>query len=287
MREAVISVSDLEHIYLPGTPLAKAALHGARLTVMRGEIAALVGESGAGKSTLLHYLNGLTVLERRGCVTVLGQDLADPGCDLGALRARVGLVFQHPHHQLFERLVGDDVAFGPRQLGLTRDEIRQRVYDSLAAVGLEPAAFVDRQTFSLSGGEMRRAALAGVLAMRPELLLLDEATTGLDPRGRREMHALLRALRDDQGVTVLIVSNDMGEVAELADRVTVLQGGRTVLEGAPGEVLGQVGRLRACGLAEPPCAQLAATLRGAGLPVEGDPLTVSQTEEAVWRAMTR
>lgn len=286
MDEIVISVRDLRHTYLADTPLAKPALRGANLTVRRGEIAALVGESGAGKSTLLHYLNGLSIPDRRGCVVVLGHDLADPSADLAALRARVGLVFQHPHLQLFERLVGDDVAYGPRQLGLGREEIKERVYTALAAVGLEPAAFVDRQTFSLSGGEMRRAALAGVLAMRPALLALDEATTGLDPRGRREMHALLRALRDEQGVTILLVSNDMGEVAELADRVTVLQDGRTVLEGATAEALSQAQRLRACGLAEPPCARLGESLRQAGLPLSGAPLTVAQTEEAIWQAMT-
>lgn len=285
MGETVIQVRDLHHVYLAGTPLAKTALRGAHLTVQRGEIAALVGESGAGKSTLLHYLNGLTTPDRPGCVVVLGHDLADPSCDLAALRARVGLVFQHPHHQLFERLVGDDVAYGPRQLGLGREEVKRRVYAALEAVGLEPETFVDRQTFSLSGGEMRRAALAGVLAMHPELLILDEATTGLDPRGRREMHTLLRSLRDEQGVTILLVSNDMGEVASLADHVTVLQGGRTVLEGAAVDVLAQAERLRACGLAEPPCVRLADTLRRAGLPLHSTPLTVPQAEEAIWQAM--
>lgn len=283
MGEVIIAVRDLYHTYLAGTPLARQALRGAQFTVHQGEIAALVGASGAGKTTLLHFLNGLLRPERRGCVTIFGQDTADSRCDLDALRRRVGLVFQHAHQQLFERFVGDDVAYGPRQLGLERAEVRKRVYEALSAVGLDPETFIDRHTFSLSGGEMRRVALAGVLAMQPEVLLLDEATTGLDPRGRREVHHLLRTLRDDQGVTIVLVSNDMEEVAALADTVTVLQEGQTVLQGTPSQVLAQPERLRALGLAEPPAVRLAWALKRAGFPLIGEPLQPCELVEAIWQ----
>lgn len=285
MSEVIISVRNLDHTYLKGTPLAREALRGVRFTVRRGEIAALVGASGAGKSTLLRFLNGLLIPERQGCVTVLGQDTADPQCALGILRRRVGLVFQHAHQQLFERFVGDDVAYGPRQMGLDRAEIRARVYEALQAVGLDPDAFVDRHTFSLSGGEMRRVALAGVLAMQPEVLLLDEATVGLDPRGRREVHHFLRTWREERGVTIVLASNDMEEVAALADTVTVLQEGQTVLEGTPSYVLTQPERLRALGLAEPPTVHLAWALKRAGFPLAGEPLRPNELVEAIWPGM--
>ena len=285
MTEALATIRSLHHTYLPGTPMATVALRGAELDIHRGEIGALMGASGAGKSTLVHFLNGLLRPREAGAVTVLGQDTADPDCDLAALRRSVGLVFQYPHQQLFERYVGDDVAYGPRQLGLSTDEVRSRVRWAMEVVGLDFEAFVDRRTFSLSGGEMRRAALAGVLAMRPELLILDEVTTGLDPRGRRELHTLLRRLCAEEDVTVVIVPNDMGEIAELADRVTVLHQGRTVLAGHPREVFGHRELLHACSLACPPAADIIYELRQAGLSVNQDAITVSEAVETIWQVM--
>jgi energy-coupling factor transport system ATP-binding protein len=201
------------------------------------------------------------------------------------LRRRVGLVFQYPHQQLFERYVGDDVAYGPRQLGLAGEELRERVRWAMGVVGLDFDSFVDRHTFSLSGGEMRRAALAGVLAMLPHLLVLDEATTGLDPRGRREIHALLRHLRDETGMTILIVSNDMDEVAELADRVTVLHEGRTVLTGEVHEVFARRELLQHYGVACPAAGDIICALRAQGLPIAPGAITLAEAEEAIWQAM--
>jgi energy-coupling factor transporter ATPase len=286
MSEVFVSIEGLQHTYLPGTPLAAVALRGASLELRRGEIAALIGVSGAGKSTLVHFLNGLLRPTQLGQARILGQDTASRTCDLGALRRRVGLVFQYPHRQLFERYVGDDVAYGARELGLARDEVRERVRWALRVVGLDWETFVDRQTFALSGGEMRRVALAGVLAMRPDLLVLDEATTGLDPRGRREIHALLRLLRNKEGMSVLIVSNDMDEVAELAERVTVLHEGQSVLSGSALEVFAQRERLQSYGLATPAASDIIHALRQAGLAHLPDAITVSQTEEVLWQAMT-
>ena len=286
MSEATATIQNLSYTYLPGTPMATLALRGATLAVRRQEIGALVGESGAGKSTMVHFLNGLLHPSRAGQVSVFGQDTALPDCDLVALRRRVGLVFQYPHHQLFERYVGDDIAYGPRQLGLSRDQVRERVRWAMGVVGLDFQGFVDRQTFSLSGGEMRRAALAGVLAMRPELLVLDEATTGLDPRGREEVWTLLRRLRDEEGTTILLVSNDMDEVAELADHVTVMHRGRTILSGAPGEVFRRGAALRAYGLTLPVGAQIVQALSEGGIPVDQGAVRMAQAEEAIWQAMT-
>ncbi|HHX44874.1 MAG TPA: energy-coupling factor transporter ATPase [Chloroflexi bacterium] len=285
MSDAIVTVQHLGHTYLPGTPLESVALRDAHLTVARGEIAALIGTSGAGKSTLAHFTNGLLRPTEWGRVTILGQDLAAPELDPAALRRRVGLVFQYPHQQLFERYVGDDVAYGPRQLGLSGDALRERVRWAMEAVGLPFEAFRDRQTFSLSGGEMRRAALAGVLAMRPELLVLDEATTGLDPQGRREVHALLRRLRDEEGVTVLLISNDMDEVAEVAERVTVLHEGHTVLAGTAHDVFAQHAALAGAGLTLPTVGAIVRALAQEGITVPGRPITVCEAEEALWRTL--
>jgi energy-coupling factor transporter ATPase len=287
MAESLIAIQALHHTYLSGTPLETVALQGASLNVQRGEIAALIGASGAGKSTLVHFVNGLLRPPQRGQVIILGQDLGAPGGDVRAVRRRVGLVFQYPHQQLFERYVGDDVAYGPRQLGLTGEALRERVRWAMQGVGLDFDTFVDRQTFALSGGEMRRAALAGVLAMQPDLLVLDEATTGLDPRGRRETHALLRRLRAETGMTVLLVSNDMDEVAELADQVTVLHQGHTVLAGSAHEVFAQPEILYASGLGCPTPCEIIEALRQAGMPVTPGAITVAEAEEAIWQAMTR
>jgi energy-coupling factor transport system ATP-binding protein len=220
-------------------------------------------------------------------VSILGQDTADPACDLTALRRRVALVFQNPEHQLLERYVGDDVAYGPRQMGLTGEELRARVRWALEVVGLDMDLFVDRLTFSLSGGETRRVALAGALALRPDILVLDEATTGLDPRGKAEVHALLRRISHDEGLTVLMISNDMDEVAALADEVTVLNAGRTTWAGATRATLAAELPLADWGLAPPTATQIAARLAPLGLCARRDVLTVDEAEEAIWQAMTR
>lgn len=287
MSETVITLRHIAYTYLAGTPNPVRALQDASLTVKRGEIAALIGPSGAGKSTLVSFINGLLRPVERLQAVILGRDTADPAVDLGALRARVGLAMQYPHQQLFERFVGDDVAYGPRQLGLSREELRERVRQAMEAVGLTFDTFVDRRTFTLSGGEMRRVALAGVLALRPEILVLDEATAGLDQVGRRQVHDLVRRLRRDQGVTVVLVSNEMDEVAELADSVTVLDQGRTVASGPAREILSQAALLEPRGLAWPEATEVAQRLKARGIPIAPDLLTPREVEEALWQALPR
>lgn len=287
MIDSAIVLRNLAYTYLAGSPGETHALYDASLTVQRGETAALIGPSGAGKSTLVSFINGLLRPLERGRAVVLGIDTADPGADLGALRARVGLAMQHPHQQLFERYVGDDVAYGPRQMGLSREALRERVRWAMDTVGLDFETFVDRRTFALSGGEMRRAALAGVIAMHPEILVLDEATAGLDQTGRRQVHDLLRRLRDEQGLTVVLVSNEMDEVAELADTVTILDGGRTTMRGSVREVLTRGDLLEASGLLLPEATTISQRLKASGVPLAGDLLTAREVEEALWQVLPR
>ena len=283
----ILRIRSLHHTYLASSPLETVALRGADLTLEEGQIGALVGASGAGKSTLVHYVNGLHRPHKLEQVVVLEHDTGAPDCDLAALRRGVGLVFQYAHHQFLERFVGDDVVHSLRQLGLPRTELRTRAEWAMRAVGLDFEAFVDRRTFSLSGGEMRRVALAGVLALRPRLLVLDEATTGLDPEGRREVHTLLRNLRDREGMTILIVSNDMDEVAALSDQVAVLEAGQTVRQGDPHQVFADRALLERCHLMPPAAMQISDRLRQMGLPLGEGIITLAEAEESIWLAMTR
>ncbi len=280
LHEPVIAICDLEHTYLRGTPLESVALSGIDLEVHRGEVVGIIGHTGSGKSTLIQHLNGL-LRPQRGQVQVLGYDLTDPRVDVQGLRRRVGLVFQFPEAQLFERYVGDDVAFGPWQEGLRGEELRQRVREAMGAVGLPFEAFKDRPLYSLSGGEKRRAALAGVLAIKPEILVLDEPTAGLDPRGHQDILDRIMALKRDWGTTLVIVSHNMEEIARLCDRVYVIARGQTVLTGTPREVFGQPERLAELGLGVPQVTAAMRALREEGLPVRTDVLTIDEAEQAI------
>ncbi len=263
--ESIIQVEALSHVYLRGSPLAAPALAGVDFTVRRGEIAGLIGSTGSGKSTLLQHLNGL-LPPQAGRVVVDGQDLADPATDRRAIRRTVGLVFQQPEDQLFERYVGDDVAFGPRQNKLPKEEIRERVRWAMESVGLGFVAFKDRLTMTLSGGERRRAALAGVLALRPQVLVADEPTAGLDPRARAEVLRIFQRLHD-AGVTLVVASHHMDDIAALCSRVVALDAGRVFAAGTTGEIFAQPELLQRHGLAAPPLADVASRLRAAGWPV--------------------
>ena len=249
VAQSLISVQHLVHYYMRGTPLAVKALHDINLEIRQGEIVGIIGHTGSGKSTAVQHFNGL-LRPHEGAVTVVGVDMADPNVDLKSVRRQVGLVFQFPEAQLFEQFVGDDIAYGPRNLKLNREEVRARVRKAMAAVGLEFEAFKDRLTFSLSGGQMRRVALAGVLALEPAVLVLDEPTAGLDPQGRRQLLDHILALHK-QGVTLVMISHNMEELAAICDRLVVIADGRTVLEGSPGEIFAQSAYLRELGLDVP------------------------------------
>ncbi len=281
MSDRLIEIRDLWHWYLRGTPLETVALRGASFGLEAGEVVGIMGHTGSGKSTLIQHFNGL-LRPHRGTVVVCGADLGDPRVDPRPLRRRIGLVFQFPEQQLFDPTVGDDIAFGPRKLGCDRAEVRRRVQGAMEAVGLGFDAFKDRYTFGLSGGEMRRVALAGVLALEPEVLVLDEPTAGLDPRGRRELLNALRALHADRGTALVFVSHNMDEVAELVQRVDVLADGRTVLSGTVREVFREERRLRELGLGVPAAAELTGALRERGVALPGDALTIDEAVEALW-----
>ncbi len=279
--QAIIQVQELAHTYLRGSPLESPALSGVDLQIHRGEIVGLIGPTGSGKSTLLQHLNGL-LRPQSGHVVVEGHDLADPATDIRAIRRSVGLVFQQPEDQLFERYVGDDVAFGPRQVGLSKDEIRERVRWAMESVGLGFEAFKDRLTATLSGGERRRAALAGVLALRPQVLVADEPTAGLDPRTRAAVLNVFRGL-DDAGVTLVVASHHMDDIAALCDCVVALDGGRVVAAGTTREIFAQPDMLKAHGLSVPPLAAIAQELRAAGWPIPASVMTVEEIVEALQR----
>ncbi len=285
MSAPLLACEDLAHTYLAGTPLASVALRGVTLQIRRGEAVGLLGPTGSGKSTLAQHFAGL-LRPTSGRVLIDGVEIYGRDADLRRVRRRIGLVFQYPEHQLFEQTVFDDVAFGPRNLGLDPDEVTERVHWAMRLVGLDPERFARRSPFSLSGGEMRRAAIAGVLAMRPEILILDEPTAGLDPRGRRELIDLVRHLRQAQeDLTLLLISHSMEDVARLCERVVVLHQGQVFLDSPVRVAFAQAERLRGIGLDVPRVTDLLIRLRAGGLPVRTDRITVEEACEEILRAL--
>jgi energy-coupling factor transport system ATP-binding protein len=280
--EVLLECRDLAHTYRRGTPVAAEALRGVSLRVAAGEVLSIVGPTGSGKSTLIQHFNGL-LRPSHGTMLVAGEDLWAPRADRRGARRLIGLVFQFPEYQLFEDTVRRDVAYGPRNLGLPDDEAVARADGALRDVGLDPDRFGARSPFSLSGGEMRRVALAGVLAMRPRVLVLDEPTAGLDPRARGELLDRIRALHT-RGLTIVLVTHNMDEVALLAQRVVVLHGGRIAAEGAPREIFAREGDLRRWGLGLPQAARLVRRLRDRGVPV-ADALTFPEARRAILAAV--
>jgi energy-coupling factor transport system ATP-binding protein len=275
----LLSTSHLKHTYLSGTPLAATSLQQVSLEVYDGEVVALLGPTGSGKSTVLQLAAGLLEPEG-GQVTLAGQDV-NAGMDRRTLRGLVGMLFQRPEEQLFETYVGDDVAFGPRQLGLDRTAVRERVRWAMETVGLPFAAYKDRFSQGISGGERRKAALAGVLALRPRVLLLDEPTAGLDPQTRRTLLATLQRLNEEEGMTLVIATHNMDDVAKLAGRAYVLENGRIALHGTTRDIFSQSERLQALGLDLPAAASIVASIRERGLALPVGALTVDETEHTI------
>jgi energy-coupling factor transport system ATP-binding protein len=284
VTEPVVVCEGLVHVYLRGTPFEAVALRGVDLVVRRGECLGLVGPTGSGKSTLVQHFNGL-LRPTEGRVVVDGVEVRPGSPAVRDVRRKVGLLFQYPEHQLFEATVFDDVAFGPRNLGLDPEEVAERVRESLQWVGLDPDRFGSRSPFSLSGGEMRRVAIAGVLAMRPQVLILDEPTAGLDPAGRREILARIRELHRKARLTVVLISHSMDDVARLCQRVVVLHQGRVFLDAPVREAFAQADRLRGIGLDVPRATDVLLRLRAAGLPVRCDRLTAEEACEEIVRVL--
>ncbi len=284
-REPIIQVNDLHHTYLRETPLEVTALRGVNMEIYAGEAVGIIGRTGAGKSTVVQHFNGLIRPRQPGRVIVYGHDMSDPNVDVRAIRQKVGLVFQYPEQQLFERLVGDDIAFGPRKLGLPFEEIRERVREAMEMVGLGFEEFKDRFTFSLSGGEMRKAAIAGVLALRPQVLILDESTSGVDPRGRKDLLSRIDYLHRHHGLTVIFVSPNMEDMAGLVERIYVMDGGRTVMSGSTREIFSQPEKLAEYGLGVPQVTEVMHELKARGEEVDTTVLTVAEAEEEIWKIL--
>lgn len=281
-----ITVSHLTHIYHQGSPAERTALSDMNLVIHEGSITAIIGVTGSGKSTLVQHFNGL-LRPSHGEVQV--DDISvtsDTGAeDLRMLRRKVGLVFQFPESQLFAATVYDDVAFGPRQLGLSPSEISTRVMDALRAVALEPTeSLLTRSPFALSGGQRRRVAIAGTLAMHPAYLVLDEPSAGLDAEARDQLYAALTALRESLGITIIMVTHDMVEVSELADYLYVLCDGKVELAGQPAEVFRHAREIVSAGLLPPPLTEVVTLAQSHGLIGHVDSIDINTVAEAIRRA---
>lgn len=275
-----IVIEHLNYVYMQGGPYETKALDDVSLTIHDGEFVGLIGHTGSGKSTLVQHLNGL-ILPTSGQITVDGMDLADKNTDKRAIRRRVGLVFQYPENQLFEETVAKDIAFGPKNLGLDEAEIDRRVRTAMRRVALDYDKLSQRSVFELSGGQMRRVAIAGVLAMEPQTLVLDEPCAGLDPKGREEILGLISDLHRESGATIVMVSHSMDDVAALAERVIVMNHGKVAMDGAPREVFSRGEELRAIGLDVPQAVELAQKLREKGFGVPEGIYKIEEVRAAV------
>jgi len=281
---ALIECRELTHVYLKGSPMETEALSRVTLSINAGEFVGIIGPTGSGKSTLIQHFNAL-LRPTSGIVRVGGINTADPKADLRTIRRQIGLVFQYPEHQLFEETVAEDVAFGPRNLGLPEEDVRQRVDDALRAVGIDPSRFGQRSPFSLSGGEMRRIAIAGVLAMMPQVLVLDEPAAGLDPQGKVEILNRIRDLHTSRQLTVILITHSMDDAAELTRRLIVLNKGRVAMDGSVRDVFARAQELRAMGLGVPVLTELVQRLRRRGLPMRADAVTQDEAHRAIKEAL--
>ena len=275
-----IEVRHLTHTYSEGSAFQATAIRDVNLTIEDGEFVAVIGHTGSGKSTLVQHLNGL-LKPTEGQVLVDGEDMFGEGVDKRRIRQKVGLVFQYPEYQLFEETVAKDIAFGPKNQGLSPEEIDRRVHAAMAHVHLDYDKYADRSPFELSGGQMRRVAIAGVLAMEPKVLILDEPTAGLDPRGRDRILGMIRDLHAESGVTVIMVSHSMDDVASLATRLVVMSRGQLVATGTPREIFRQREMMERIGLGVPEAAQLCGKLRARGLPLPEDLYTPEELRDAL------
>ena len=271
---AILEMEQVSYTYGAGSPFEQQALRDVSFQTVPGELLGIIGHTGSGKSTLIRHLNGL-LRPSAGQIRLDGQDIWERPKEIRSIRFRVGMVFQYPEYQLFEETVEKDIAFGPRNMGLSEDEIARRVQDAAALVGLAPE-LLEKSPFDLSGGEKRRAAIAGVMAMEPEILILDEPTAGLDPRGREQVFAMIREYRRQRDTTVLLVSHSMEDVARLADRVLVMEHGTIAMLDTAPAVFSRAAELEAMGLTVPAVTRIMLLLQRAGVPVGTDVYTVEQ-----------
>ena len=280
-----IILDHVNYIYDSNQPTAKKALDDVCLTIPDGQFLGIIGHTGSGKSTLVQHLNGL-LKATEGHIYVDGEDIYDKDYDLKKLRSKVGLVFQYPEHQLFEIDVFTDVCFGPKNLGYDRKETELLAFDALQKVGLDKEYYY-QSPFELSGGQKRRVAIAGVLAMKPKVLILDEPTAGLDPKGREEILSQVKKLRDESNMTIILVSHSMDDVAEYVDRIIVMNKGHVMYDDVPKEVFRHYEELEQIGLAAPQVTYIMHALAKEGLPVDTDITTIDEAADEIVNALKR
>lgn len=279
MADAIIRTENLSYVYSEGTPYEHRAIDNVNIEIEKGSFVGLIGHTGSGKSTLIQHLNGL-IKPTSGKVFVDGEDIWEKPKEIRKFRFKVGLVFQYPEHQLFEETVRKDIAFGPKNMGLSDAEVEERVLEAAKHTGLT-ADYLEKSPFELSGGEKRRVAIAGVLAMKPEVLILDEPTAGLDPKGREFILSEIKAYHESTGATVILVSHSMEDVARFASHVLIMNHSKAVMYGKTREIFKRVDELCEIGLEVPQISRVFAKLREKGYNVPESVLTVAEAKEAM------
>lgn len=280
-----IEVKNLTHIYSEGMPYETVALTDISFEIDKGQFVGIIGHTGSGKSTLIQHLNGL-IKPKSGSILIDGVDITGKDVKMRDIRRQIGLVFQYPEYQLFEETVHKDVAFGPLNLGLTQEEADHRVVEAIGLVGLSYDDIADRSPFELSGGQKRRVAIAGVIAMKPQILILDEPTAGLDPKAHGDILEMIERIHEAQQNSIILVSHNMGDIAKLADKVLVMDRGKLALTGTPAEVFRQSDLLESLGLGLPPATFMMRELESKGIQVSTDILTIEAAEEELYRILT-
>ncbi|CAG7838839.1 ABC transporter [Clostridium novyi B str. ATCC 27606] len=279
-----IEIKNLTHIYMPGSPFERKALDNVNIIINDGEFVALIGHTGSGKSTLIQHINGL-LKPSSGSLIVDGIDITSSKTKLNAVRKKVGLVFQYPEYQLFEETIEKDIAFGPKNLGLNEEEISKRVKKAMNIVGLDYDLYKDKSPFDLSGGQKRRVAIAGVVAMEPKVLILDEPAAGLDPKGREDILERVKELREEYKMTIILVSHSMEDVAKIADRVLVMDQGKCILDGSTRDVFKKVDILENVGLGVPQVTYLVKALREKGFSISEDIFTINEAKVEILKLL--
>ena len=279
-----IEVKNLTHIYSEGMPYESKALNEVSFVIEKSEFVGIIGHTGSGKSTLIQHLNGL-LKPKSGSIFINGTDITGKDVTMRDIRRKIGLVFQYPEYQLFEETVHRDVAFGPLNLGLSQEETDRRVVEAIGLVGLDYEEIADRSPFELSGGQKRRVAIAGVIAMKPELLILDEPTAGLDPKAHADILQMIERIHTVEENSIILVSHNMGDIARLADKVLVMDRGQLALTGTPKEVFSNAELLESLGLGLPPASALMRDLKSRGVPVPSDVLTAEEAEEILYELL--
>lgn len=279
-----IKIKNLTHVYMKRSPFEKKALDDVSLEIDDGEFVALIGHTGSGKSTLIQHINGLLKPDS-GNIYINDIDITEKGAKLSEIRKKVGLVFQYPEYQLFEETIEKDIAFGPKNLGLDDIEISKRVKRAMQMVGLDYESYKDKSPFDLSGGQKRRVAIAGVVAMEPNVLILDEPTAGLDPKGRDDILKQVKHLHDEYNMTIILVSHSMEDVAKVADRILVMHKGKCILDGTPSKIFKEIDTLESVGLAVPQVTYLMRSLKEKGFSISEEAYTIDQAKEEILKVL--